>query len=76
MFSIPLQTLVERQLRLQGTMMGGRQEACQMLHYIHMKQIVPIITEISLDEVGDCMHGFLEDRNTGKTVCRVNGQLH
>lgn len=73
--SIPLQSLVERQLRLQGAMMGGREEAYQMLHYIHTKQIIPMLTQISLDEVGDYMHGFLQDRNSGKTVCCVNGSL-
>lgn len=73
--SLPLQTLVERQLRLQGSMMGGREEAYQMLHYIQTQQITPLITSISLEGLSNFMEGFLEDHSKGKAVCCVNEPL-
>ncbi|KAK9235284.1 chaperonin 10-like protein [Lipomyces kononenkoae] len=72
---LPLIDLIERQLKFQGNMMGGYEEAYQMLEYIRSRIIRPFITELGLENVGEHMKKYSTDASVGKTVVRVNGPL-
>lgn len=76
MFAIPLvSALIERQLKVQGCMMGGVQGAYAVMDYIKAGLIEVVAEEISLEDVADRMGRFNDCKNSGKTVVRVNGIL-
>ncbi|KAK9238580.1 hypothetical protein V1525DRAFT_418373 [Lipomyces kononenkoae] len=69
---VPLATLVERQLRLQGTLMGGWEEARQVMDWIRSGLIKPEVTEIRLNDVGKYLSDCIDFKTIGKVVVRVN----
>ncbi|ETS82433.1 hypothetical protein PFICI_04309 [Pestalotiopsis fici W106-1] len=76
MFTIPLvSALIERQLKVQGCMMGGVQGAYAVMDYIRSGLIEVMTQEIPLEDVTDRMGQFLDCKNSGKLVVRVNGSL-
>ncbi|KAF7540422.1 hypothetical protein G7054_g1318 [Neopestalotiopsis clavispora] len=76
MFAIPLvSALIERQLKVQGCMMGGVQGAYAVMDCIKAGLIEVVAEEISLEDVADRMGRFHDCKNSGKTVVRVNGIL-
>lgn len=76
MFTIPLvSALIERQLKVQGCMMGGVQGAYAVMDYIRSGLIQVVAEEVPLEDVAARMEKFLDCMNSGKTVVRVNGDL-
>lgn len=73
LMSISLQTLVERQVKIQGTMMGGHAEVLQVMKWIRDGVIKPEVTEVSLQDVSGCLNDCVDFRTVGKMVARVNG---
>ncbi|CAG9992970.1 unnamed protein product [Clonostachys byssicola] len=69
--SIPLPSLVERSLRIVGSLMGGRRDALEMIHYIKSGQIDPIITKIELDQVPLYMAKIRDAEIIGKVVVQM-----
>lgn len=48
MLSLPIHSVVERDLQLAGYLMGGHREALEVMEYIRSGQIMPRITERSI----------------------------
>ncbi|SPO07214.1 uncharacterized protein DNG_09908 [Cephalotrichum gorgonifer] len=71
--SIPLATLVERSLRFEGSLMGGRKEAMEVLQYIRSGLINPIVTEVGLADVPKEMQRLGEGGVIGKVAVRLSG---
>lgn len=73
--SLPINALVERNLHLTGTLMGGHEEALEVMEYIVSGQVKPICTEVVLEDVPEQMQKQVDCETTGKVVVRVNTQL-
>ncbi|KAI1759238.1 GroES-like protein [Hypoxylon sp. FL1150] len=73
--SVTLHNLVERQLTIKGTLMGGPDVTYEVLEYIKQGRIKPVTTEINLDEVPQGMQDLLDCKGIGKLVVKVNGPL-
>ncbi|CAH0055634.1 unnamed protein product [Clonostachys solani] len=69
--SIPLPSLVERSLRIVGSLMGGRREALEMIHYVKSGQVDPIITKIELDQAPLYMAKIRDAEPIGKVVVEM-----
>ncbi|KAK9364434.1 chaperonin 10-like protein [Lipomyces kononenkoae] len=70
---VPLLTLLGRQLRLQGSLMGGPEEVLQVMDWIRSGLIKPEVTDISLPEVSRYLGDSVDFKTFGKVVVRVNG---
>ncbi|KAH7123494.1 chaperonin 10-like protein [Dactylonectria estremocensis] len=73
--SLPVNVLVERNLHLAGTLMGGHEEALEVMEYIVSGRIKPIITQGVLEDVPEQMQKQVNCETIGKAVIRVNGGL-
>lgn len=69
--TILLPALVERSLRVSGSLMGGRHEALQVMELIKSGQVEPLVTEISLGDVPEYMNRLHNGTIVGKVVVRV-----
>lgn len=69
--SIPLPSLVERSLRIVGSLMGGRREVLEMIHYVKSGQVNPIITKIELGQVPLYMEKIRDAELIGKVVVEM-----
>lgn len=76
MLSMPLPALVERSLSVFGSLMGNRNDALQVLHYIRSGKIKPMITEIELSEVPDQMEKLKQGEVVGKLVVKMPDSIN
>ncbi|CAG9978490.1 unnamed protein product [Clonostachys byssicola] len=73
--STPVNSLVERNLRISGTLMGGHQEALEVISYIQSGLISPLTETVPLSKVPEQMQRLLECKVTGKIVVEFNNSL-
>ncbi|KAK0371142.1 hypothetical protein CLIM01_11498 [Colletotrichum limetticola] len=70
--TIPLALMVERSIKLQGLLMGGWDESYKVMEYIRDGKVMPIVTEVCLEDTPSRMAAFGNHLNTGKVVVRVD----
>ncbi|RAH87508.1 GroES-like protein [Aspergillus japonicus CBS 114.51] len=68
MVSLPIHSVVERNLHLAGNLMGGHREALEVMQYIRSGQIMPRITKLALQEVPEQMQRMADNQTIGKLV--------
>ncbi|KAL4793230.1 chaperonin 10-like protein [Aspergillus venezuelensis] len=68
MVSLPLHCLVERNLHLTGNLMGGHEEALEMIELIRKGQITPHITRVRLEDIPRQMEAVVNCQTVGKVV--------
>ncbi|PYI19314.1 NAD(P)-binding protein [Aspergillus violaceofuscus CBS 115571] len=68
MVSLPIHSVVERNLHLAGNLMGGHREALEVMQYIRSGQIMPRITKLALQEVPEQMQRMANNQTIGKLV--------
>lgn len=68
MVSLPLHSVVERNLHLQGNLMGGHCEALKVIDYIKSGQITPLVDKIELECVPEYMQRMVDCETIGKGV--------
>ncbi|KAK7413389.1 hypothetical protein QQX98_007766 [Neonectria punicea] len=73
--SLPINTLVERNLHLSGTLMGGHEEALEVMEYLASGRIKPVTTLVALEDVPEQMQKQVNCDTIGKVVVRVNREL-
>lgn len=69
--SIPVNTLIERNLKLSGNLMGGYEEAIEVMSYIQSGHIKPLITEVPLEDVPKQMQALADCEAIGKVVVKL-----
>ncbi|KAH7131320.1 chaperonin 10-like protein [Dactylonectria macrodidyma] len=73
--SLPVNALVERNLHVAGTLMGGHEEALEVMEYIVSGHIKPVTTQGVLEDVPEQMQKQVNCETIGKFVVRVNSEL-
>ncbi|KAJ3548887.1 hypothetical protein NM208_g791 [Fusarium decemcellulare] len=69
--SISIHALVERNLCLTGTLMGGHEASLEVMDYISRMLVRPLITEKALDDIPRSMEDLANGKTIGKTVIRM-----
>ncbi|EEU48280.1 uncharacterized protein NECHADRAFT_75684 [Fusarium vanettenii 77-13-4] len=72
--SIPVKDLIERNLKVSGNLMGGSQEALQVMEYIRSGHIRPDVTLVALDDVPYQMQEMVDCRTMGKIVVAIKAE--
>ncbi|KAF2017006.1 GroES-like protein [Aaosphaeria arxii CBS 175.79] len=72
----PIHEILERQIKVQGCLMGSREEMYQCLEYIHSGTITPHITEVCLTDIPQYMSQIKTLSTVGKIVVRINGPIN
>lgn len=73
--SFPISDVLTRQIRIEGSLMGGCQEMLQCLNWIRTGLVKPYVTEITFDDIPHYMQNFKALGNTGKIVARIGACL-
>ncbi|KAJ0421594.1 chaperonin 10-like protein [Aspergillus carlsbadensis] len=71
--SFPISDVLTRQIRIEGSLMGGRHEMLQCLDWIRAGVVNPYVTEIAFDSIPRYMQNFKTLGNTDKIVARMGG---
>lgn len=71
--SVSIKVVVERQLKIQGNLMGGAEETYQVMEYIRQGIVTPLVTEIGLQDIPEYMQRLTDCKTVGKTVAKVGG---
>ncbi|RAH69840.1 GroES-like protein [Aspergillus aculeatinus CBS 121060] len=69
--SFPVAEVVEKGIRIQGTLMGGWEESYRVMQYIRSGLLSPVVTEIELRDVPSYMQRFVSYENAGKIVVNI-----
>lgn len=72
--SVPVAELVERQLKLQGNLVGGAEEAYQVMEYIKQGLLKPLFTEIRLEDIPEYLQKLTDCKTIGKAVAKIGGE--
>ncbi|KAJ5490181.1 hypothetical protein N7453_011006 [Penicillium expansum] len=73
---LPLHSIVERNLHVSGNLMGGHQEALEVMGYIATRQIKPRITKVALEEIPEQMQNLVDCKTAGKVVVCMSAGYH
>jgi propanol-preferring alcohol dehydrogenase len=68
MVSLPLHSLIERNLHLTGNLMGGHEETLEVMEHIRAGRLTPRITKVSLEEVPNQLQAMVDCQTMGKIV--------
>lgn len=71
--NIPSRELVERSIRVEGSLMGGWDTSYQVMEYIRQGRIRPILNEVGLADVPRVMASLKSCQSVGKTVVMLDG---
>ncbi|OJK01968.1 hypothetical protein ASPACDRAFT_40784 [Aspergillus aculeatus ATCC 16872] len=69
--SFSIAEVVEKGIRVQGTLMGGWEESYRVIQYIRSALLSPVVTRIELRDVLSYMQRFVSYENTGKIVVKT-----
>lgn len=72
--SVPVKDLIERNLKVSGNLMGGSQEALQVMEYIRSGHIRPDVTLVAFDDVPHQMQEMVDCRTMGKIVVAIKAE--
>jgi propanol-preferring alcohol dehydrogenase len=68
MVSLPLHSLIERNVHLTGNLMGGHEETLEVMEYIWTGRITPRITKVGLEEVPHQLQAMVHCQTIGTLV--------
>ncbi|KAJ5578460.1 uncharacterized protein N7459_007424 [Penicillium hispanicum] len=71
--TIPAREFMERQLRFQGSMMGGFRDALRMMEYFHGGIILPQVQRVMLADVPHSLRDISDSKCFGKAVVDISG---
>lgn len=71
--SISIKEVVERQLKIQGNLMGRAKETYQVMEYIRQGIVTPFVTEIGLQDIPEYMQRLTDCKTVRKAVAKVGG---
>ncbi|KAJ5748416.1 GroES-like protein [Penicillium nucicola] len=72
MLQVPLHCIVERNLLVTGTLMGGHGEALEVMEYIRTGVVRPHITKVDLEDIPYQMQKLVDCKTVGKVVACIS----
>ncbi|TPR10367.1 Sugar (and other) transporter family protein [Aspergillus niger] len=71
MVQMPLRSLLDRQLRIQGSLMGTWEESLQVMQWIRDCTITPYVHQVDLADAGRQLSDCVDCKTFGKGIIRI-----
>jgi alcohol dehydrogenase, propanol-preferring len=69
--SISIHDLVERNIHVTGSLMGGPSISLEVMRYICNDQILPMTSFVSLEEIPEQLELIVEGKTFGKVIAKI-----